>query len=161
MMVNNCQPHIWLIPEDDADRQLAIGFRKHDAVDDRRMSIRAPAGGWSKVLDVFETEYLPRLHQYPAAHVVMLIDFDGAEGRMTHFAQRIPEDVRPRVFVIGPKNNPEALKRELKMTFENIGRALAQNCLDGDFQLWCQPQLENNDAELERLVAVVRPILFS
>ena len=161
MMVNYYRPHVWLIPEDDADRQLANGFMNHDAVDDNRISVRAPAGGWSKVLDVFENEYVPRLRNYRDHHVVMLIDFDDVEGRMTQFEQRIPDDVRSRVFVIGPKDEPEDLKRELGMTFEKIGRELAQNCLEGGYDLWQHPHIRHNNAELQRLVAAVRPILFS
>ncbi len=108
-MVNRYRPHVWLIPEDDADRELAVGFLNHEAVADRVVGVRAPAGGWHEVLDVFESEYLPQLRRHLGAHVVMLIDFDGDESRRAHFEARIADDVRPRVFVIGSKDDPETL----------------------------------------------------
>ena len=35
------------------------------------------AGGWRNVLKTFQDEYIQKLRDYPQAHVVMLIDFDG------------------------------------------------------------------------------------
>ena len=160
MMVNKYRPHVWLIPEDDANRQLANGFLLHDAVDDRKVNVRAPAGGWAKVLEVFEGEYLPLLRGSMNAHVVMLIDFDENENRKERFENRIPEELKPRVFVIGSKSDPERLKGELKMTLEEIGGKLAQDCLNDAFKLWQHPQLIHNEREVQRLVQVVKPIVF-
>jgi hypothetical protein len=162
MSVNKFRPHVFLIPEDDADRQLAIGFLGHFAVDDRVVDMRDPAGGWIKVLDVFEEEYLMKLRGSDKAHLVMLIDFDDKDiaGRRDLFEQRIPDDVKPRVFVIGSKVDPEALQRELGMTREQIGKALAEDCLKKDFELWRHAHLVHNGSELERMSQVVKPILF-
>lgn len=118
-MVNRYRPHVWLIPEDDADRELAVGFLNHEAVADRVVGVRAPAGGWHEVLDVFESEYLPQLRRHLGAHVVMLIDFDGDESRRAHFEARIADDVRPRVFVIGSKDDPETLARDGNVAGKN------------------------------------------
>ena len=109
-MVNRYRPHVWLIPEDDADRQLAVGFLNHEAVADRVVGVRAPAGGWHEVLDVFEKRVSSAASQVSRPHVVMLIDFDGDESRRAHFEARIADDVRPRVFVIGSKDDPETLE---------------------------------------------------
>ncbi len=70
-MSNKYRPHVVLIPEDDANRQLALGFRNHAAVADTVMDIMGPAGGWSKVLDVFECEYIPYLRKYHNAHLLL------------------------------------------------------------------------------------------
>jgi hypothetical protein len=74
--MNRYKPHVYVIPEDDRDRQIADGFVLHDQVKDTRIQVVPPAGGWAKVLETFRDEYVSKLHDYPAAHVVMLIDFD-------------------------------------------------------------------------------------
>lgn len=161
MSVNKERPHVFLIPEDDADRQLAIGFLDHYAVADRFVDLRDPAGGWSKVLDVFEEEYLRRLRGSENAHLVMLIDFDEKiDIRRAQVEQRIPTDVRSRVFFVGPKGTPETLRRELGMSRERIGNALADDCLKKEFELWRHPHLIHNKDELQRMIEVVKPILF-
>jgi len=160
MSVNKFKPHVWVIPEDDANRQIVGGFLLHDTVDDRAVGVRAPAGGWPKVLEIFESEYLPLLRESSNAHVVMLIDFDLNENRREHFEIRIPEEVRSRVFVVGSKDEPEVLRRELGMAWEPIGAALAQECHEAVFKLWRHPHLIHNEADLQRMVQIIRPILF-
>ncbi len=161
MSVNKHRPHVYLIPEDDANRQIALGFLDHYAVSDRVVDLRSPAGGWRKVLEVFESEYSKLISGNPNAHVVMLIDFDERiEARRSEIDERIPGDVKPRVFVIGSRNEPETLKSELSMAFERIGQELAQDCLKDDLGRWTHPHLSHNSVELQRLVAVVKPILF-
>ncbi len=90
----------------------------------------------------------------------MLIDFDEVEYRRSQIDGRIPDDVKSRVFVVGSKDEPETLKGELKLAFEKIGWELAQDCLMDQFKLWRHPQLVHNGAELDRMVAVIKPILF-
>jgi hypothetical protein len=161
MSVNKYKPHVFLIPEDDANRQLAVGFLDHEAVADRVVDMRDPAGGWSKVLDIFESEYLKLLRGNENAHVVMLIDFDKkVEDRKVQVQQKIPDDVSSRVFVVGSKDEPESLKGELGMAFERIGRELADDCLKDDFELWRHPHLIHNSDEWQRMVHAVKPILF-
>ena len=48
MSVNKAKPHLYVIPEDDADRQIAKGFVLHGRVDERRVQVVEPAGGWSR-----------------------------------------------------------------------------------------------------------------
>jgi hypothetical protein len=163
MSVNKYRPHVLLIPEDDANRQLANGFLQHYAVDARAADLRAPAGGWPEVLAVFEKEYIKHLRNYQHAHVIMLIDFDDqVEDRKSVFAARIPDDVKSRVFVIGSKDEPETLERQLSMPAETIGRELAQDCLKkkDDLGRWGHPHLSHNRPELERLVRDVKQFLF-
>jgi hypothetical protein len=160
MSVNKYKPHVWIIPEDDANRQLIIGFRQHYAVSDQLIGVSAPAGGWLKVLEVFETEYIRLLRQFTNAHVILLIDFDDDETRRNQSEYRIPEDIKSRAFIIGSKVDPESLKRELGMTLEKIGDRLAQECLDSTSVVWQSSQLLHNTEELSRLIEFVRPILF-
>jgi hypothetical protein len=77
MSVNKYIHHVYVIPEDDADRQIADGFALHDRVHSRRVQVVEPAGVWPKVLDTFKTESLPLLQENQNTHIVMLIDFDG------------------------------------------------------------------------------------
>ena len=86
--MNKFVHHIFVIPEDEADEEIANGFALHERVDVRRIQVMPVAGGWSNVLAIFREEYIPRLRKYPLGHVVMLIDFDGQGGaRMANFLQ--------------------------------------------------------------------------
>jgi hypothetical protein len=160
--MNRYKPHVYVIPEDDRDRQLADGFVLHDSVDARRIQVMPPAGGWSEVLKTFTAEYVGRLHDDRQGHVVMLIDFDGSYNeRRAEFHQAIPGDLRPRVFVIGSRQTPEDLRKELGMTFEDIGKSLADDCNGGTENVWGHDHLKHNDPDRRRLVEVIKPILFS
>jgi len=159
--MNKYAPHVYVIPEDDRDRQIADGFVLHHQVKDRRIKIVPPAGGWPKVLKTFRDEYIQELHDYQGAHVVMLIDFDDqVERRKVDFEQVIPEEFKTRVFVVGSKYNPETLKRALNISFEEIGRSLADDCGAGRTEHWDHEQLGHNDGERQRLVQIVKPFLF-
>jgi hypothetical protein len=119
------------------------------------------ARGWPNVLATFQEEYIKTLRDYPHAHVVMLVDFDGhIDERRAAFEQAIPDDVKARVFVLGSRENPEALKRELKMSYEKIGRSMADDCDSGATTHWDHEHLRNNETERQRLIQAVRPFLF-
>ena len=64
------------------------------------------------------------------------------------------------MFVVGPKNEPEKLKMALKISFEDIGKTLADNCAAGTAEHWDHEQLQHNDAERQRLAQIVKPFLF-
>jgi hypothetical protein len=74
--MNKYKHHVYVIPEDDADRQIADGFVLHHRVQGARIMVVPPPGGWPNVLKTFQVEYIPTLRKHPVAHVVMLIDFD-------------------------------------------------------------------------------------
>lgn len=119
------------------------------------------AGGWGNVLTIFESEYITKLRDYSKCHVVMLIDFDGdVAQRRSRFDQVIPEDIKSRVFVLGPKHTPEVLKAQLNQGFEKIGTALAEDCAAETAALWGHPELDHNEPDRQRLVQAVRPFLF-
>lgn len=161
MSVNKYKPHVFVIPEDDADRQIADGFVLHAQVDTRQVQVVEPAGGWVKVLETFQEEYLRLLRQNQNAHVVMLIDFDEQLDRRTYFNSAIPDEIRNRVFIVGTQSNPEVLKQTSSIhSFEGIGRALADDCDKNEPGLWNNIQLIHNADERLRLVDVVKPFLF-
>lgn len=163
MSVNKYKPHLYVIPEDDADRQIADGFVLYARVAARQVQVVEPAGGWARVLDVFKDEYIPILQSNAHAHVVMLIDFDKVPGqRLDWFKSEIPELVASRVFVIGPRGTPEQLRKSLRPGgFEKLGDSLAEECDTQRLSLWNHAMLSHNDSERLRMVQTVRPFLFS
>jgi hypothetical protein len=157
--MNKYAPHVYVIPEDDADRQLADGFVLHHKVKTARIQVMPLARGWRNVLNTFQEEYVQTLRNYPQAHVVMLIDFDGrVDERRAEFELAIPDDLKVRVFVVGSKDRPETLKKALKISFEQIGESLANDCDAGNSEHWDHEELRHNEAE--RMVQNVKPFLF-
>lgn len=163
MSVNKYKPHVFVIPEDDADRQIADGFVLHPRVAARQVQVVEPAGGWSRVLDTFKEEYVPLL-QNAHTHVVMIIDFDGdAAGRRAHFQaeiERLPEGHRARVFVVGPRDTPESLRQSLDKGYEDIGWSLADDCDIERKDTWDHQLLQHNEADRLRLLQTVKSFLF-
>jgi len=110
---------------------------------------------------MFKDEYLPILQRSQNAHVVMLVDFDGnPDKRRARFDSVIPADLRARVYVIGSRDTPETLRRALGKKYEEIGRALAEECDNENLEVWNHEQLEHNDQERVRLAKSVAPFLF-
>jgi hypothetical protein len=177
MSANRYRPHVVVLAEDDANRQLVNGFSLALSHQSRQMEIPSgfrsgrdraarPIQGWTRVFDVFFESYIARLSSNSLMNVVLLIDFDGDfQSRWHHFCQRltdlnVSDDVRSRVFLLGIAVEPEDFKRETGQTFEQIGLALAEECRTGTWELWNHAMLRHNTPERERLAAAVRPILF-
>lgn len=162
MSVNKYKPHLYIIPEDDADRQIADGFVLHPRVAASQVQVVGPAGGWVRVLEIFLKEYIPLLRQNNNTYVALLIDYDGQPAeRRGRFRDAIPEDLRARVFVVGPLDNPEALRQALGKSYEEIGGSLADDC-DGDTaDVWEHEQLHHNNDDRIQMITSVKPFLFS
>jgi hypothetical protein len=158
--MNKQSKHVFLIPEDDAIRQLADGFIKDLNVDIRRVQVDKPAAGWLKVQDVIRDRHFPEMRRFSDRYVVMLIDFDNETGRLDRLRASIPEEFRDRVFVLGIASESEDLKKAVSASFEDIGARLAVDCQDGANALWGHELLRQNAAELERLREYVAPFLF-
>lgn len=162
MSVNKYKPHLWVIPEDDANRQLLSGFLLHDGIAHRYVGVRKPAGGWHNVIAVFETEYVPLLRKHPAGHALLLIDFDNQfPVRFNQLRQAIPQDLAERVFALGALGEPEDFRRLWKSSFEEIGTQLADGCFREDWTPWHHEQLRHNESERQRLATAVRSFLIS
>ncbi len=157
--MNKYRPHLWLLPEDDANIAIANGFVLHDRVASRMVQTMNPVNGWPHFHRVFEQEYEPLLRRYGAGHLLMLVDFDGVAERRSELEKFVPEELRPRIFIMGSKITPELLRREVGMSFEVLGKRLAIEC-DKPDGLWNHEHLIHNRPELERLIAVVKPFLF-
>jgi hypothetical protein len=139
MSVNNHVRHVLVLPEDDANRQLANGFQLDHALDTRRMQVLGVAGGWVKVVDSFKEEHIPVMDRNANRYMVLLIDCDKRGDRLDKVRAEIPERLKERVFVLGAWTKPEELRQAL-----------------GPYDVL----LRHNAGELERLREHVRPILF-
>ncbi|MBC1238000.1 hypothetical protein [Nostoc sp. 2RC] len=161
MSINKYQPHVFVLPEDDANRQIANGFILNQNLNNRAIQILPPAGGWKIVLERFTNDYAATMRQYPQRMIVLLIDFDESEDRLSYAQSQIPSDLIDRVFVIGVLSEPESLKRDIRKDFESIGKALAKDCSDKTNELWGHHLLKHNQTELERMISNVKPFLFN
>ena len=157
--MNKNRPHLLVLPEDDANRQLANGFQLDHSLDTRRMQVLKEAGGWRVVVDLFRNEHVPEMDRNPNRFVVLLLDFDRKEDRLNSVKAEIPERLVDRVFVLGAWSNPEELRQELG-PYETIGLGAAKDCRCNTELTWSHELLRHNAVELERLRKSVRPILF-
>ncbi len=161
MSVNRRLPHIYVLPEDDANRQLAKSFHLQVAGSrQRQMQVLPEAGGWLRVLERFKSNHVVGMNRYPDRLMVLLIDFDDHTERLAEVKAEIPDYLAGRVFVLGALTEPEALKQAGLGSLEQIGLGLAKDCREGTDTLWRHPLLQHNAPELERLLQHVRPILF-
>lgn len=160
MSVNRDLEHVMVLPEDDANRQLANGFWEEvDWNRQRRMQVLAEAGGWTEVLNLFNSQHVKEMDRCPKRFMVLLIDFDSKEDRLNSAKATIPEHLADRVFVLGVWSYPEALRSDLG-SYEKIGSNIAKDCRKDTDTIWGHELLQHNASELDRLRKRVRPILF-
>lgn len=162
-MTSKYRPHMVILPEDDANRQIVNGFLKNPAIDRNCIQIERPAGGWLKTLESFKNNQVAGLRRWPLRIVVLLIDFDRDIGRLDYFRKQIDisADLMNRVFILGARNEPEDIKRAVGSgSLETIGIALADDCRSNTRTLWNHVELAHNSNELDRLNAAVKPWLF-
>jgi hypothetical protein len=161
MSVNKQLPHIIVLPEDDANRQLANGFHKQvDWNRYRQMQVLPEAGGWGHVMDDFLAIHVGLMDRYPARLMVLLIDCDGDRERVQRAKRRIPGHLNQRVFILSTLTEPEDLKPRLG-SYEQIGERLARGCRERTDEAWDDELLQHNSDELARLREYAAPVLFS
>ncbi len=161
MALNKYKPYVYIIPEDDRDRQLANGFLLHSSVNSCQIQVLPAVGGWIHVLSKFKDVYIKELESNEMCYVVMLIDYDDQYPlRREQFLRETPSSLRSRTFVVGAKNNPEVLKRELRLSYENIGNALAKECSERTNTLWNHEELKHNETDTRNMYEAVHPIFF-
>jgi hypothetical protein len=155
------KPHVFVLPEDDANKELANGFLlRVDQTRGRQMDVLRVARGRDKVLERFKLDHVTDMVNYPKRFMVLLMDFDGRKDLLESARTSIPENLLNRVFVLGVLTEPEALKAALGRTYEEIGLAMADDCRDGTDTTWGHDLLRHNASELERLRKHVCSILF-
>jgi hypothetical protein len=153
--VNAFKPHLVIVPEDDANKALAIEFfLKLPDMPVRAYQVEPVAGGWlsarERLLQLCRT-----MTRFPERHVLVLVDFDESADRRDHVVEVVPEALRDRVFVLGVWSEPEALQSAHgHAKLAAIGHALARECDEGG-ALWQHALLAHNAPEVARL----RPFL--
>jgi hypothetical protein len=158
---NNYKPHIHVLPEDDANRQIATGFLLNPDVDARVIQILPIVGGWSKVIEKFESVHAPEMRRYSERRIVLMIDFDNQADRLNCVKSKIPKELSDRVFILGALSNPEELNASLNgKGLEHIGVSLSKDCSDNTRKVWGHDLLKHNQTELDRMVSSVKPFLF-
>ena len=159
MSVNKYFPHVFVLPEDDANRQVANGFLLEPSLIDNRIRVLEEAGGWLETIERFCSIYAAEMDRFPDRFMILVIDFDGKTERLDLAKSKIPNHLSERVFIIGSLKEPEDLKRELG-SYETIGLAMAKDCREGTDVIWGHHQLRHNASEIGRLRAQVSSILF-
>jgi hypothetical protein len=159
MSVNKFVPHLLVIPEDDANRQIANGFLLEASVKTARVQVLEEVGGWHHVIDSFLLNHCVEMQRYEQRHVLLILDFDNDATRLAAIKAQIPPEVTDRVFVLGSLSEPEPLKEDLG-SFETIGLLLARDCLNNTNEGWGHRLLAHNAPEVQRLRAQVRTFLF-
>jgi hypothetical protein len=160
MSVNKYLPHVFVLPEDDANREMANGFQlETDNI--RQLQMLEVAGGWNEVLHLFTSVHVKAMDDCPARFMVLLIDFDDDhERRLDRVKKLIPNQLTDRVFVLGARTEPEDLRRDIGTSCEQIGGSLARDCRNGTDSTWSHALLRHNAGEISRLRQHVRSILF-
>ena len=159
--MNKYKSHILILPEDDANREIANGFILNENLDSRSIQILPSAGGWKRVIENFADNHISIMRQFTNRMIVLVIDFDNEyENRFNYVKDQIPSYLRDRVFVLGTQSEPEKLKRAVGKNFEDIGATLAKDCSDNTNILWNHDLLKHNKTEVDRMVLKVKPYLF-
>ena len=157
--MNKFKPHLFIVPEDDADRQIAVGFQMHLEAKGE-MQIVDVARGWLKVVGVIKDEYVPLLKNNLNSHVLGIIDCDKDVDRIAEQLENFPEDIRNRIFLLGVNENPQEFKRSAKMHFAEIGEKLADECYKDELDLWNHEMLSYSSSEALRAKDVLRELVF-
>lgn len=160
MSVNKYRPHVLVLPEDDAKRQIANGFLLDESLAAQYIQVLEVAGGWMQVLDRFQSDHIAGMERYPERCMVLLIDSDGKDNRLDDARNRIPGHLLERVLILGVWTEPERLKMELEFSYEQIGRSLAKDCREASGGIWMHHLLQHNAKEISRAGQRIRQIAF-
>ena len=160
MRVNKYVKLVLVLPEDDANSEIANGFLSYHAIDPRAIQVLPCVGGWSKVRDAFLSDHVAEMQRYPNRYMVLLVDFDNEPNRFNQMTKDTPGNLTDRVFVIGVLSHPEELPRAELGSKEEVGTKLASECYDETRDAWNHDLLRHNDNELGRMTTLLRPFLF-
>ena len=158
MAANAFRPHLLIVPEDDANRQIVNGFVLSIPGNPRHVQVEPPAGGWRKAVERFQEEIQPTLSQYPGRLVLLLIDCDGDVTRLDEVKRIVAPAFADRVFVLGAGTEPERLRKDLGR-YEEIGGMVAAHCADGTGDVWEHAFLSHNLPEVKRMRAAAGRLL--
>lgn len=144
MAPNKYKWHLIILPEDDATRQIANGLSDSRDELENAVQVLKECRGWQHTLDDLADQ---NLQDYPERRVLLVIDFDKAEGRLDYIKKNeLVQEFHDRVFVIGSKFEAEDLKRALGLKFNKLGEKLGKEC-----SAWDTPLLADCKSEICRL----------
>ncbi len=161
MSLNKHRPHVFVLPEDDANHAIANGFLLHPNLDLRSIQVLRNVGGWSKVRDHFESEHIVPMEQYQNRHMILLLDFDKQEARKEEVGKAVPSHLLERVFIVGVWSEPEELKKAGLGSLEGVGLKLAFECENDTRNTWNHELLRHNNSELARMTMKLKNVVFS
>jgi hypothetical protein len=160
--VNVHRPHLIVIPEDKANRDIINGFSEYLEINQRQFWVEDLARGWtngSKRLDELARGHMIK---YTHSYAVLVIDFDGQEDRGSKIRLALPKAVRDRIFIIGALSEPESLRDDTGLSYEGLGRQMAKSCSESNFDFWQrQKLLRHNMQEVGRLSESVSKLFFT
>lgn len=161
MSLNKYKPHVFVLPEDDANRGMANGFIKYlDDSGGAQIRVLPSAGGWGKVVEAFKSDHVLLMGSLPERHFILRLDFDEQPNRFAEVRVGVPDSLADRVFIIGTWSELEKMRAALRRRLEDIGTDLARECRDDAATLWNHELLRHNAAELKRMTEKLKPILF-
>jgi hypothetical protein len=122
---NKFSEHLLVLPEDDANREIANGFLLDARVNAMKVQVLPTAGGWAKALSRI-SDHANDMHKLLNRRLLVLIDFDNdLETRWRIAQSKIPQLLQDRIYVLGVASQPEKLSASLGKGREVIGAALA------------------------------------
>ncbi len=95
--MNKYHPHVLVLLEDDAYRQIANGFRLQIEKFGNLSQIMSLAKGWAKVRDKFSEQYEADMLKYSNRYMIMLVDADGRYDRRERIQTKISAVLIDRV----------------------------------------------------------------
>ena len=161
MSVNKYKPHLFVVPEDKADKNFAVGFELDPRLAAGSFQIMPLAGGWLKVIGIIRDEYVSKLQKNKYSHVLGIIDCDGDHERIATELAKFPDDVVDRIFLLGAIQTPELFQQKVGDKSERIGERMAEECFNETFDLWNHEDLVHVSDEIQRAKHVIRPIVFA
>ncbi|NJN62939.1 MAG: hypothetical protein HC795_16750 [Coleofasciculaceae cyanobacterium RL_1_1] len=151
---NKYNPHLCVLLEDKANRELLNGFIGHLEVNDRAIKKLEISGGWKDVISDFKKHQVSEMRRYPKRYTLMLLDLDlDRENRQIQIAEAVPEFLKDRVFALSSWKDPESLQKALGWKRERIGEVIAEECVRGEqgSSIWQHDLLRHNLREVKRL----------
>lgn len=163
MSFDKHRPHLVVIAEDDKLLEPYNGFLKHPLfLGKRQIATTKTSRGWSRAAET-ALPFLKNEHSL----VLLLIDFDAVklngrtwESRYWQVMEGIPETLRGRVLLLGPRGKSEDLSWHVGLKREALGEKIAEECEEGTWDSWRTPLLEHNLPELEEKGEAFRAFLF-
>lgn len=159
--MNKYRDCLYILAEDRKLSEVVNGYLIAKVRNQRKFKILPYDRGWRHVFDKIK-DFKKDLDRYPDLRILLIIDFDSDYNRLNKFTEEIGEEYAERMFVLGPYDNVEALKRCCNTTStEQVGKLLAQTSPRSSLQdnPWKGEQLNMFSSEIERFFCAVSPFL--